>query len=284
MNSNQYKQVAQTTMNQALESGADELTAVRAACDNLGVALPNGTSGEVAETLATNDYMGWRACTAEEAQAAANEGVAALYTDGEAVSLVLPDLEVTALGSGAYYTYNAASTTTVIPPVEEEEEEDEEEDEEVLAQQRLDAFVTWAMNAIGKTSSECAAYFGVSESSVPSEWCAWFVSRCIEKAGLDIPTNGSCSQLRGLYGEFDFDNEHKPKVGDIALISYAKDGAVGHTGIIVSIENGKIKTVEGNVNPVVKGPTNGGPQYNYSDGDSKNSSWGKIVRFCKNSL
>lgn len=177
MNSNQYKQVAQTTMNQALESGADELTAVRAACDNLGVALPNGTSGEVAETLATNDYMGWRACTAEEAQAAANEGVAALYTDGEAVSLVLPDAEVTALGSGAYYTYNAASTTTVIPPEEEYVEPVQEtEDWHYYA----DRVVETAESVIGMTKAQVQD--ALDKTFVNSSWNAEFVLACFEAA------------------------------------------------------------------------------------------------------
>lgn len=177
MNSNQYKQVAQTTMNQALESGADELTAVRAACDNLGVALPNGTSGEVAETLATNDYMGWRACTAEEAQAAANEGVAALYTDGEAVSLVLPDAEVTALGSGTYYTYNAASTTTVISPEEEYVEPVQEtEDWHYYA----DRVVETAESVIGMTKAQVQD--ALDKTFVNSSWNAEFVLACFEAA------------------------------------------------------------------------------------------------------
>ena len=44
----------------------------------MGVALPQGDMKTVYETIKTNEYMGWKSCTMQEAQAAANNGVAAI--------------------------------------------------------------------------------------------------------------------------------------------------------------------------------------------------------------
>ena len=41
-------------------------------------ALPGGDMKEVFETVKTNNYMGWKPCTMEEARAAANNGTAAI--------------------------------------------------------------------------------------------------------------------------------------------------------------------------------------------------------------
>ena len=40
--------------------------------------LPGGDMKEVFETVKTNNYMGWKPCTMEEARAAANSGTAAI--------------------------------------------------------------------------------------------------------------------------------------------------------------------------------------------------------------
>ena len=40
--------------------------------------MPVGTIEDVCEILKTDDYMGWRACTIQEAQAAADRGQAAI--------------------------------------------------------------------------------------------------------------------------------------------------------------------------------------------------------------
>ena len=56
----------------------DSLATARAIFDNMGVALPNGSMPEVYETIKTNQYMGWEACTMEKVQQAANNGTAAI--------------------------------------------------------------------------------------------------------------------------------------------------------------------------------------------------------------
>ena len=44
----------------------------------MGVALPQGDIKTVYETIKTNNYMGWKSCTMQEAQAAADNGTAAI--------------------------------------------------------------------------------------------------------------------------------------------------------------------------------------------------------------
>jgi hypothetical protein len=44
----------------------------------MGVALPQGDIKTVYETISTDNYMGWKSCTMQEAQAAADKGTAAI--------------------------------------------------------------------------------------------------------------------------------------------------------------------------------------------------------------
>ncbi len=79
MNKKQYNSVIDYTLKseKALESD-DSLSTARAIFKNLGVALPQGDIKRVFDTIKTNSYMGWRSCTMEEAQEAANKGTAAI--------------------------------------------------------------------------------------------------------------------------------------------------------------------------------------------------------------
>ena len=56
----------------------DSFATARAICDNMGVALPQGDMKTVYETIKTDNYMGWKFCTMQEAQEAANNGTAAI--------------------------------------------------------------------------------------------------------------------------------------------------------------------------------------------------------------
>lgn len=79
MNKKQYNNVIDWTLkHDAQAQSEDSLQVTRTICNELGVALPQGDLAQVSEVLATNDYMGWKACTQEEAQAAANQGVAVI--------------------------------------------------------------------------------------------------------------------------------------------------------------------------------------------------------------
>ncbi len=79
MTAEQYNNVVKCTMKrEEFPKGADSFEQARAIFKNLGVALPQGTRRQVLDLLQTNDYMGWRSCTAQEAQQYANKGVAAI--------------------------------------------------------------------------------------------------------------------------------------------------------------------------------------------------------------
>lgn len=79
MNAKQYNNVINHTLKQYQSVQQDDILATaRAIFKNAGVALPNGDLATVSETLATNNYMGWRSCTMQEAQEAANNGKAAI--------------------------------------------------------------------------------------------------------------------------------------------------------------------------------------------------------------
>jgi len=79
MNTKQYNNVIDWTLkHDKAAQTTDTLATARAVFNNMGVALPNGSMQEVYETIKTNQYMGWRACTMEEAQQAANKGTATI--------------------------------------------------------------------------------------------------------------------------------------------------------------------------------------------------------------
>lgn len=79
MNTKHYNDVIDWTLkHDPAAQTEDSLTTARAVFKNMGVSLPNGSMQEAYETIKTNKYMGWRACTMEEAQQAANRGTAAI--------------------------------------------------------------------------------------------------------------------------------------------------------------------------------------------------------------
>ena len=76
MNNKQYNNVIEHTLKH--EQTDDSLSTARAIFDNMGVALPQGDIKTVYETITTDNYMGWKSCTMQEAQDAANNGTAAI--------------------------------------------------------------------------------------------------------------------------------------------------------------------------------------------------------------
>ena len=79
MNKKQYNNVIKNTLkhDQTVKTD-DSLATARAIFTNMGVALPQGDMKSVYETIKTNEYMGWRSCTMQEAQEAADNGIAAI--------------------------------------------------------------------------------------------------------------------------------------------------------------------------------------------------------------
>ena len=79
MNKKHYNNVIDWTLkHDRAAQTEDSLATARAIFKNMGVALPNGSMQEVYDTIKTNKYMGWRACTMQQAQKAANKGTAAI--------------------------------------------------------------------------------------------------------------------------------------------------------------------------------------------------------------
>lgn len=127
MNKKQYNNIIKNTLKRAHTE--DSLSAVRAVFKNMGVALPGGGIKEVFETVKTDNYMGWKSCTMEEAQAAANNGTAAIgISDSKIVVLAADDAEepiestadvlaitdstpAVAVAGLQYYSYSYGGTT-----------------------------------------------------------------------------------------------------------------------------------------------------------------------------
>ncbi len=77
MNKKQYNNIIEHSLQYDCKETDSSLDTARTVFNNMGVALPQGTQKEVYDTISTNEYMGWKRCTLEEAKEAANNGVAA---------------------------------------------------------------------------------------------------------------------------------------------------------------------------------------------------------------
>lgn len=278
MDKKQYNNIIDWTQKTQPETQTeDSLTAVRAVCNNMGVALPQGDLPQVAETLATDDYMGWQACTQEEAQEAANNGIPAIGVNEDGIILLAADDEEQPVAATAavmtlartnieknnmtYYTYSCGTTAFND------------------AEDRLNLFVEWAKNAEGKNLAQCCEYFAVDNPGVA--WCAWFVRQCARKAGLYFGNSNMATGLKGLLGNVDYSIQNKPKVGDLAFIINSGETTIGHIGIVVSIEDGEISTMEGNMSGSINTSTVRSGKYKYATG--KGGSWGTIAKIGRNS-
>lgn len=84
------------------------------------------------------------------------------------------------------------------------------------------------------------------------EWCACFVSWCAEQCGYIgvgiIPKFSLCSDGVSWFagrGQFQ-DGSYVPVSGDIIFFDWGGDGDVDHVGIVESVVNGTVYTIEGN--------------------------------------
>ena len=130
MNKKQYNNIIDHTLKH--EDTEDSLSTARAIFNNMGVALPNGDMKEVYETVKTDNYMGWKACSMQEAQEAADNGTAAIGigedrivvlagTDEEEpvaqtteVMTITDSTPAVAVAGLQYYSYGSGSTTTAL--------------------------------------------------------------------------------------------------------------------------------------------------------------------------
>lgn len=86
------------------------------------------------------------------------------------------------------------------------------------------------------------------------EWCACFVSWAADQCGyIDagiIPKFAAVSQGIQWFqerGQWQ-DASYTPSPGDIIFFDWEPDGRCNHVGIVVSVENGMVNTIEGNSN------------------------------------
>ena len=131
MNKKEYNNVIDYTLkHEQSVQGDDSLSTARAIFNNMGVALPQGDMKTVYETIKTDNYMGWKSCTMQEAQAAADNGVAAIgISEDKIVVLSANDEEQPATQTASvmtldentsafavegmrYYSYSYGTTTT----------------------------------------------------------------------------------------------------------------------------------------------------------------------------
>lgn len=129
MNKKQYNNVIDWTVNHEQSAQTEDgLGTARAIFNNMGVALPNGDVKEVYETIKTDNYMGWKSCTMQEAQQAADNGVAAIgisedrivvlcandeeepVTKTASVMTLSENTSAYAVDGLAYYSYRCATT------------------------------------------------------------------------------------------------------------------------------------------------------------------------------
>lgn len=95
-------------------------------------------------------------------------------------------------------------------------------------------------------------YYGHHVSGSSYAWCAVFVSWCADQCGyIDagiIPKQAGCDQVKDWFvarGQFHWRSSgYRPKAGD--LILYGTPSDMTHIGIVVSSDDSKVYTVEGN--------------------------------------
>ena len=279
MNKKQYNNVIDYTVtHEASAQTDDSLATVRAIFNNMGVALPQGDMKTVYETIKTDDYMGWRSCTMQEAQAAADKGTAAIGISEDKIVILSANDEEQPVAQTAsvmtldentsaysvagleYYAYSYGTTTNTL-------------------EQKLNTLVSWANGAEGKNLQQCSEYFDVANPGFG--WCAWFVRQCAAKAGLDFGSSNVPAYLSGRLGNVDFSSTDKPKVGDLAFIITEGQSTIGHIGIVVAIEDGKVVTMEGNMSGSVQTSKVKKVKYLYSNGQA--SGYGRIDKIGRNS-
>lgn len=117
------------------------------------------------------------------------------------------------------------------------------------------AMVQAALTQEGNNGETYWSWYGF-DSEV--EWCACFVSWVAEQCGyLDsgaVPKFSLCSdgvEWFSARGRFK-DGSYVPVAGDIIFFDWEEDGGVDHVGIVESVANGIVHTIEGNSGNAVK--------------------------------
>lgn len=111
--------------------------------------------------------------------------------------------------------------------------------------------------------------------NMQTAWCAMFVTYCARMAGVPtsvIPNFASCTASRDSFwkpkGQWHLRNSgYTPQPGDLIFYNWSKNlsGPPQHVGIVRSVANGKVTTIEGNTsNPAGKTQYDGVYSKNYA--------------------
>ena len=111
------------------------------------------------------------------------------------------------------------------------------------------AIVQVALTQEGKGGDTYWSWYGFAQRE---EWCACFVSWCADQCGYIeagvIPKFSLCSAGMEWFesqGQF-MDGSYVPATGDLVFFDWGNDGSIDHVGIVESVVDGTIYTIEGN--------------------------------------
>ena len=111
------------------------------------------------------------------------------------------------------------------------------------------AIVQVALTQEGNGGDPYWSWYGFSSRV---EWCACFVSWCADQCGYIesgvIPKFSLCSSGMEWFesrGQF-MDGSYVPTSGDLIFFDWGNDGNIDHVGIVESVVDGTVYTVEGN--------------------------------------
>ena len=133
-----------------------------------------------------------------------------------------------------------------------------------------DELIEFAEQFLGYNEADGSADKFISKYGLTSStpWCAAFVEYCLENSGVDIP-DWYQSVSNKIYCPSVYSaaknngaviNSSEAQTGDIVLFDWEVDGEKDHIGLIVSIDNGVVTTIEGNSSNKVQKKT-----YNLND-------------------
>ena len=111
------------------------------------------------------------------------------------------------------------------------------------------AIVQVALTQEGNGGDTYWSWYGFAQRE---EWCACFVSWCADQCGYIeagvIPKFSLCSAGMEWFesrGQF-MDGSYVPASGDLVFFDWKNDGSIDHVGIVESVVDGTIYTIEGN--------------------------------------
>ncbi len=123
MTNKQYKNIIQMTLlNKENTAEKEDVEVLKKVFDNCGVPFPTGTKGEVTTALRNGTYVGWSPCSSDEAQAAANEGIASVGISNTKAYVVEPDATDTLSASAEINSEYSVNTKTLTAEEEESTE------------------------------------------------------------------------------------------------------------------------------------------------------------------